>query len=374
MALRMTGKKCLVILAILGILGGVAWWQGEPLLARYYVHELRAADESNCADWLARVVALDEAALPALLGALESAENKETNNVEAALVALVNKWGPEDPRAHLLLERAAGLLGTVNVRGQAALLHIPQALLTKSHDKLQLPPAVTRLAGTMLATAAKSDPLRTPALHLACALVEQVPHGQWLPLCRDLAIAGLNSANAETRVGAVQLVLRPTFRQEKDMLERVVPLLKDSNARVRQAALVALGPATDIVKDDDLLPMLHDPDDGVHNLCELALRRRGLEENHILLARLISDERPSARLEVVQYLREATDLEPGVWLRRLCQDPVPAVRAAAVRAAVAQTQVDLRGCLEEMAQKDPSPTVRQLAGHYLTRARVIAGD
>jgi hypothetical protein len=112
----------------------------------------------------------------------------------------------------------------------------------------------------------------------------------------------------------------------------------------------------------------------VQNLCELALRSRGLTESHILLARLISDDRPSARLQVLRHLRDASDLDVGLWLRRLCQDSAPAVRAAAVRAAAAQSDVDLRQCLDEMAREDSSPTVRQLAGHYLSRVRLGYGE
>ncbi len=134
---------------------------------------------------------------------------------------------------------------------------------------------------------------------------------------------------------------------------------------MRKNALLALGSAPAVLSDEDLLPLLHDPDDEVQNLCELALRSRGLQENHILLARYISDARPAARLRVVELLRETHDLEPGVWLRRLCQDPAPAVRAAAIRAAVSQSQVDMRACLTDMAEEDPSLTVRQLAAHYL---------
>src|SRR5207249_14769 len=147
-----------------------------------------------------------------------------------------------------------------------------------------------------------SEELRVSALQLAVALVERVPHGQWLEVCRALALSGLAAPEAATRVAAIQLVLRPPLRQENDVLARVVPLLKDSTAMVRKTALVALGPARELTSDDELLPLLHDPDEDVQNLCILALRSRGLQENHILLARLISDERPSARLKVLEHL------------------------------------------------------------------------
>jgi hypothetical protein len=367
-------KKLVVALTILGLLAGAAWWQRKPFLAKYYVQQLGQADEANRDGWVAGVIGLEEAALPALLKALENADKRTCDNLEFALVGLVRGWGPADPRSQMLLEQLAVRFDSLNGYAKISVLQIPIALLQKNPEKKTLPPALTRLAGEMLTVAAKSKELRVSALRLAGALVEGVPHGQWLDLCRGLALQGLAATDADTRVAAIQLILRPPLRQETDVLARVVPLLKDSAVQVRKTALVALSPAADLVSDDDLLPLLHDPDEEVQNLCELALRSRGLQESHILLARLISDDRPAARLQVLQHLGDATDLEPGVWLRRLCQDPAPAVRAAAVRAAVAQSQVDLRTCLHEMAQQDPSPTVRQLAGHYLNRPRSKSDD
>ena len=263
---------------------------------------------------------------------------------------------------------------SLHVFAKTCALQIPIVLL-KSTPKTQAPsPEVTRLAGDLLCAAVKVKELPVATLHLAAALMEQVPQGQWLELCRGLALAGLNAADGDARVAAIELILHPPLRQENDVLAKVAPLLRDKVGLVRKTALLALGPARELVSDDDLLPLLHDADDEVQNLCELALRGRGLPENHILLARLISDPRPTARLQVLQHLQAATDLEPGVWLRRLCQDPAPAVRAAAVRAAASQSQVDLRDCLNEMAQQDPSLTVRQLAGHYLTRYRPIPSE
>ena len=184
-----------------------------------------------------------------------------------------------------------------------------------------------------------------------------------------MALEGLRSEDAVTRVAAIQIVLRTPFRKETALLAEVVPLLGDSAAQVRKTALVALGSAQELVSDDELITLLHDASDEVQNLCELALRRRGLTESHIRMARLVSDDRPSTRLEVLQLLLHAEDIEPGVWLQRLCQDSAPAVRAAAIRAAAAQSRVDMRPCLLEMSQKDTSPTVRQLAGYYLYRAK-----
>jgi HEAT repeat protein len=202
------------------------------------------------------------------------------------------------------------------------------------------------------------------ALALAEVLVDAVPPGQWGDTFRELARTGLTSPDAEGRVRAAHLTLHAALRADAELVAQVAPLLRDPVADVRRAALLAVGTAEQTVNEDALLPLLHDPDADVRRLCEAALRGRGLRDDHLRLARLISDARPSARLQVLDHLERTADLEPGAWLRRLSEDPSPAVRAAAVRATAAQTQADLRDRLRRMAQDDPSPTVRQLAGHY----------
>jgi HEAT repeat protein len=146
---------------------------------------------------------------------------------------------------------------------------------------------------------------------------------------RELTRTGLHDGAAENRLQAIRLAMRP----ELDLLEAVVPLLSDPQPEVRRSALLTVGSAPDAISTDDLLPWLHDPDEDVRRLCEKALRSRGLQEDHLCLGRLMTDSRPGTRLQVLNRLRYANDLEPGVWLRRLSHDPAPAVRAAAIRAA-----------------------------------------
>src|SRR5439155_13856465 len=70
---------------------------------------------------------------------------------------------------------------------------------------------------------------------------------------------GLQHPSADIRLRAIQVAMRP----EVQHLEPVRALLYDPAAEVRQAALLALGGAPDIVSDEDLLPLLHDPDAAV---------------------------------------------------------------------------------------------------------------
>jgi hypothetical protein len=122
-----------------------------------------------------------------------------------------------------------------------------------------------------------------------------------------------------------------------------------------------------MVLTDNLLPWLHDPNAEVRRLCEAALRGRGLTAQHVRLARLITHPHWSVRLETLDHLGESEDLDAGIWLRRLSQDPSPAVRVAAIRAACEDCLADLGDRLDQMARLDPSATVRQLAHHYRAR-------
>jgi len=370
----MSRGKILGILASVGLLGAIAWWQSGPLLARYYTSQLSHAEEANRENWVARLLALDENAVPALLNGLQSADKKTYENIECVLVGLSRQWGPADPRSLTLLETVHARFDAFDTNAKNSVLQIPIVLLKKTRGNQNVPLGVTRLARDLLTASVNDEALRISALYLAGALVDHVPSEEWLSMARSLALAGLNSVDPDTRIVAMQLIMRPALRQETEIYAKLVPLLKDHSSKIRKTALLALGQMPTLVSEDDLLPLLHDPDDEVQNLCELALRGRGLPENHILLARLISDEKPSARLKVLGLLREATDLEPGVWLQRLCQDTEPAVRAAAIRAAVSQTQVDMSSCLRDMAQQDPSDTVRQLASYYLRRAHLVRAD
>jgi HEAT repeat protein len=154
------------------------------------------------------------------------------------------------------------------------------------------------------------------------------------------------------------------------LLGEVVPLLADGDAEVRRCAVLAVGASPSVISTDTLLPLLHDDNAEVRHLCEQALRSRGLEEQHLKLGRLMTDALPDSRLQVVDLLRRVQHLEPepAAWLRHLSHDSSPAVRAAAVRAGAEQSASAFRDRLEQMAQDDPSPTVRQIAQYYLLTA------
>lgn len=366
-------KTCLIALAFLCVVAGVACWQRCRILSWYYVGQLARAGKGERDAWIERIVALGEPCMPGLIDRLGAGPDAVRANVAPALTALAAHWGPDDARTEALLQRLRIVHADSDTKGKTACLDLVSALLENQPADRMLPASLAKSSAEMLALAAPELELHHSCLCLARAFLQRVPPGQGASLCRDLALAGLARTETPLRLAAVRVALQPPLNTDKRLLEKVVPLLRDPDAELRKTSLLALAGQRDLVDDDDLLPLLHDDDLEVQRICELALRSRGLQDSHILLARLISDPSPSARLLVLDRLRQAPDLEPGVWLQRLSADPAPAVRAAAVRAAAGQKQVDLRARISEMASKDPSPTVRQLAGFYLTRglSRVV---
>jgi hypothetical protein len=364
----------LALTVALGVAAFLCWWQADAFWAWRAARQLASADDAHRDGCIQKVVALDAAAVPRLLDHLAEAEEGRCRNVGLALAVLAQNWGAEDPRGSRLLTELTQRFPGYSIAGQKETLRVTAALLTSKGANAMLPAHLTQQVGTLLTAAEKKEDLRQPLLMLAGALLERVPTGQWRDWSRKLALAGLTDPTPETRLAAVQMMLHEPFKKDADLLGRLVLFLKDESVSVRKACVLALSSAREVLGDDDLLPLLHDADLEVQILCEQALRSRGLTDEQIELARLISNPRPEVRLQVLHYLQGDRDVEPGVWLRRLSQDIAPAVRAAAARAASRQTSVDLRDRLRDMALQDPSPTVRQLAGHYFERHQQLLQD
>jgi hypothetical protein len=356
---RWIGGLALVVLLTLA--AGV-WWQRTPLLAWYYVHRLAKSDDRERDTWAKRVVGLDRAALPHLFSCLEGDCAAACINVQTALTRLADRWGPNDPRSARLAGQLGQLFALCSASGQQSVLEVEAELVRSANG-----PAAAEIVGAAARLLAEVDGLqgseaRTGALTLAAVLVTRTNQVEVLDSCRNLAETCLKDENPENRLKAVRLALQPGMGMNKE----VVPLLHDPASQVRCAVLVTVGGAPDLVATDDLLNWLHDPDAHVRRLCEATLRGRGLQEEHIRLGRLLTDDQPTIRLQVLDHLRAATDLDPGAWLRRLSQDPAPAVRAAAIRAACGYPQIDLTERIVQIARSDPNPTVRQIAQYYLS--------
>ena len=187
---------------------------------------------------------------------------------------------------------------------------------------------------------------------------------------RQLLKAALRDESATVRLRALQLAVHPNM----EVMDEVAPLLRDAAPEVRRAALLALGPAgEEAAPANRLLPLLHDPDPDVRAACEEVLRKdRKLSPQCIKIGWCLYHPDPAQRLNVLDYLRGGTDVEPGAWLRELSHDQAPSVRLAAVRVMSQQDNLDLGDRLEQMADGDPSPTVCQMARLYQKWAKAAA--
>lgn len=336
-------------------LAGAAWFKGGDLVGWYCVRRLSQADDADVQmAWQARLHRFGKAALPAVLAGLRQPDPQGCARIGAAL----KTFPAEQAEPRQVAANLAEAFAQFSPAGQEEACGLFVDWVRGRSDDALLP-----LAAGMLNAAAqvKECEVHASALRLA----EVVGSGvEVRAACRELIATCLRDGNAHNQIVAVRLSQDANF----DLLVQVVPLLNDPKPEVRQAALLALGPAPEVLATDDLLLWLHDPDPAVRKLCETALRGRGLPDKHVQLGRFLTDAKPAQRLQVLNLLKQS-DLEPGIWLRRLSHDRVPAVRAAAVRAAAEQPFIDLADRLEQMAQDDPSPTVRQLARFYVNTAK-----
>jgi hypothetical protein len=358
-------KGCLAgLLALVAAAAVVAWLERGPLETWYTLRRLIQANEADREAWAEQTAALDEAVVPGLSDALTRKEDGRCANVEAALLHLAARWGMADGRTAQLSGSLADAFPRCSGAGQRVVLRVQAAWLGKYPEGEVPPPGMLLAAARSVALAARGNDsgVRHEALQVTVEMFKRANGEEKLGGCRELLQACLQDPEAANRSQAIVLAQHPAM----GLLEQITPLLGDPVPEVRREAMAAARSAPEtVVQTDHLLRWLHDPDDDVRRLCEAVLRGRGMTEEHLKLGRLLTDARASVRLQVLDYLHPNSGLEPGVWLRLLSVDAEPAVRVAAVRAAVAHPQVDLSDRIDQMAQSDPSPTVCQLARYYL---------
>jgi HEAT repeats len=359
------GRKILggFLVALLVAGAAIGWTERTPLLSWLYVQGLVRANEVTLERWTERVAGMGDAVLPDLLEQLANSNPSACANVRDALLRLTSDRNGGVARRVRLAARLARDWERFSDAGKACSLEIAAAWF---HGEPAAPAELISACAHLLAASVRDEraEVQANALSLCAALLAQPGGAEAVSPGRVLARACLGNAEAATRVHAIRLALHPGM----DLLEEVAPLLSDPTPEVRRAALMAVGPADQVVRDETLLPCLHDADAEVRRLCELALRGRGLTPEHIQLGRLLTDPSPVVRLQVLDLLRRTPDLDTGIWLRRLSHDPSPAVRAASMRAMSQQCSVDLTDRIDQMARNDPSPTICMLARYYLKNA------
>jgi hypothetical protein len=357
------------VLLVLLLVAGTGWFARGPLQAWYCLHALTRASEADREVWIERVTRLGEPAIDGLTDCLASQDDQASRNAAAALERLGWVWGCGDARLVDLAGREARLFPRLNSNAQVLVLQGMAGWFSGEAPAEGLVAVCSRV----LADAAGCTSVETQkaALDLADVLLCQPGSSEVLQPAHELTRAALRSGSAENRLVAVRL----GTRQGMDQLDSMVGLLRDPAVEVRRAAILAVGPSRQAVSDEGLLSCLHDSDATVRQLAREFLTApqklggRGLPPDHLKLGRLLTHPNHQTRLEVLDHLRKASDLDPGLWLRRLSHDPKDSVRAAAVRVMSRLTVIDLSDRLDQMARNDPSPTVAQLAQYYLTQKR-----
>jgi hypothetical protein len=366
--MRLGNKKYLAAgaAAVLLLAGAGLWLGREPLLTWYYLRELRQAGEGERERWAERVAGLDQAVVPPLLDLL-AGDDRSCAAARAALAALVRRWGADDPRGADLARRLADGFAGLSPAGQREALQFEATWVRGEGGKVPSGDVARALTHQLPDAARGDEAVRGAGLELAAALLERADSADSVGPCRELALACFTDTAGENRLRAAQLALHPGM----DLQQQALPLLRDPSAEVRCLAMLAVGPAQNVIGTDDLLHWLHDPDAEVRRLCEAALGSRKVPREHIRLGRMLTDPDHHVRLNVLDELHRAHDIDAGIWLRYLSHDPKESVRVAAARAAVEQnfgTPVDLHDRLEQMSRNDPSETVRQLTGYALSRS------
>jgi len=369
---RRGGKFLGGLLILLLLVGSLAWVERTTLLAWFRVRLLARAGEDNRDARAAQVAQLGDAALDDLFACLRQKDADVCRNVRAGVAALVEMGGGITGRRSVdVAGKLAREYPNLSAAGQQQVLEMAADWFRD--NPAEPSPGLLLNCGRMLAgaTTAPNPEIQGAALDL-CALLVVNPRGpETLSSGREVVRAYLQAEDPAIRLRAV---LASQYRG-MDLQEPVAGLLNDPAAEVRRAAIVVVGPATDVVLDETLLPCLRDPDADVRKLAELVLtNERRLSREHLQLGRLLTDPDPGMRLRVLELLHHVHDVDPGVWLRRLSHDPAPSVRAAALRAMSQQTLVDLTDRIDQMAQNDPSPTVCYLAALYLKFARTARAE
>lgn len=318
----------MVILAMLALAGGAGFSQRNALETWYYAFRLQRAGVGERRQWADKLVAQGESAVPRLLACLQKDDAPLCDEARSALERLLVEWGPKDPRSGKLADRFFEMHPSFSPPGQIA--------------ALQILPDILAAGG--IEAAAKA---------------------------RTIVSAALKDRAVEARYLGVLLA----NRGELNLLPNVVSLLDDPDARVRRAALLAVGPIREgvagmekpLVEADQLLRFLHDPDPEVRRLCEMMLiKSRGLSERVVNYGRQLTHPDPMQRLKLLLELADEENVDHRVWLQRLSEDPDSAVRAGAARVA-AERQIDFAEQLDRMMQSDADGTVRKIAEYYRKR-------
>ncbi|HMP03697.1 MAG TPA: HEAT repeat domain-containing protein [Gemmatales bacterium] len=359
------GLWFLLILALILAGGLFAWTERQSIIVWYYARQLGTADAAERQRLAQQLAAWEPLAIARLARQLESADAELCAGSTDVLLGWLTRRGGGDPRGEHVASVLVQRWDRLSPPGQAQTCRLVRELQARTLRDQQT--KWQPLVGTLLKVAAPSAPDEALPflLHLGWMMIEAPEGAAHGPACRQLALAGLKSQVAATRVLAVRLAAHPSLEAGQEVAARLKGPALDSAPEVRAMAIAVLGHSDHLLPTDDLLPFLHDADDEVRLLAEQALRGRGLSQPQVQLGKLMLHPDAAMRVRVPGQVLEMPELDVNLWLSRLTKDPAPAVRAAVARAVGDAAEPSLRPWLERLAEHDPNPTVQQLARYYL---------
>lgn len=360
----------LALVVCLPAIIGLGWWQRDYLMGWYLTHQLIKATPEHQEPYIDALARLGENAQYPVMDHLEIATESTAPKITLALEKMITSWGGTSvPFSQHCFHHLARRFATFSKPAQVETLKLMVSLhlLASKDDPTLKASCLTKdvLESTKLIIGSISDAnnplLLEPALALITPLILINSDKDLRAHFSTILAKAIAEAPEKVKIQAIHLALSP----EAGMTELCIAALQDKNVEVRKVAILACAPAIDTISVDSLLPCLHDAEPEIRTYCESALIARGLKKEHIQLGRLITDPRPSKRLEVLDSLMDDNDLDQGLWLRKLSHDSSPAVRVAALRQMSLQDGTELHDRIDQMSRSDPSKTVSDLAIYYL---------
>lgn len=354
----------LAMVVCLPALLAFGWWQRDYLMGWYLTDQLLKADAQSKLHYIDALAKLGENAQYPLIDHLEKATDSSAPDLTKALGKMFDSWGGTS--SHLSQQCFHHIARRFTSFSEPAQVETLELLALISKNSPAPNPLTTDfLEGTKLILGslpeANNPSTLVPAMKIVSQLIKTNSDKELQARLVGIMAKAITDAPENIKIQAIHLAIAP----EVNLTDLSVAALQDKNVEVRKVAILACASALDSVSVDSLLPSLHDSDSEIRAYCESALIARGLKKEHIQLGKLLTDPKPSKRLEVLDSLMEDNELDQSLWLRKLSHDSSPAVRVAALRMMSLQETNDLNDRIDQMSRSDPSKTVSDLATYYL---------
>ncbi len=149
------------------------------------------------------------------------------------------------------------------------------------------------------------------------------------------ALRDVHAKHVDARMAAAKRLAQPTAAERAQALSAELVLVSDQDARVRAAAIEALGELGEASALPALVESLQDVDPAVRELSVIAISHHHGDAAHAQLMAATRSSHPEVRFQAILCVAELCGDRAEPQIRRLLSDDDARVRASAVRAAAA---------------------------------------